>query len=119
MSGNLLKNTPFSQQIAFLSKGCLDAELTEELAKVIKAVRESGKAGSITLNLKVSMLNTRDENAVKLTPVVTAKCPKMAPYESVMFSTADGDLLRDDPQQPSLNLETVPSRPSTLDKVVR
>lgn len=38
--------TPFSQQLAYINKGTLDAELTEALAEVIKAVRETGKKGS-------------------------------------------------------------------------
>nr|WP_253704671.1 hypothetical protein [Citrobacter amalonaticus] len=33
--------TPFSQQLAYINKGTLDAELTEALAEVIKAVRET------------------------------------------------------------------------------
>lgn len=102
------KNTPFSQQLAFLSKGCLDDELTEALADVVKAVRETGKPGEITLKIKVSMLNKRDENAVKLTPSVKTKQPEMAPYETIMFSTGDGDLIRDDPNQRKLPLEEVP-----------
>lgn len=104
-------NTPFSQQLAFLSKGCLNDELTELMAEVVKAVRETGKSGSLTLTLKVQMLNNRDENAVKITPAVKSKKPKLAPYETIMFSTGDGDLLRDDPNQRKLPLEEVPARP--------
>lgn len=106
-TGEVLQTTPFSQQLAFLSKGCLDAELTEHLAELIKAVRDTGKGGSITLQLKISMLNQRDENAVKVTPAVSVKTPKLPPYDSVMFSTADGDLLRDDPKQRVLDLREV------------
>lgn len=36
--------TPFSQQLAYINKGTLDAELTEALAEVIKAVRGSNSA---------------------------------------------------------------------------
>ena len=104
------RNTPFSQQLAFLSKGCLDDELTEALSDLVKAVRETGKSGELTLKLKVSMLNKRDENAVKITPTVKAKAPELAPYETVMFSTGDGDLIREDPNQRKLPLEEVPAR---------
>ena len=104
------KNTPFSQQMAFLNKGMLDDELTEELAELVKKVRETGKSGTLTLTLKVGMLNRRDENAVKITPAVKTRLPEMAPFETIMFSTADGDLLRDDPQQRNLDLEVVPAR---------
>lgn len=101
-------STQFSQQVAYLGKGSLDSELTEALADVVRAVRETGKAGTLTLRLKVSKLNARDENAVKLTPEVSTKRPKLAPYESVMFSTYDGDLLRNDPNQQQLDLREVP-----------
>ncbi len=101
-------STQFSQQVAYLGRGSLDAELTEALASVVKAVRETGKSGVLTLQLKVSKLNARDENAVKITPRVATKKPELAPYESVMFSTYDGDLLRNDPNQRQLDLQEVP-----------
>lgn len=103
--------TPFSQQIAFFSRGQFDDEVTDELADLIKAVRTTGKSGELTIKIKVSLLNARDENALKLAPKVSCKKPQPAPYETIMFSTADGDLLRDDPQQRSLNLKEVPSTP--------
>lgn len=45
--------TPFSQQLAYINKGTLDAELTEALAEVIKAVRETGKRELLPLPLTV------------------------------------------------------------------
>lgn len=99
---------PFSQTLTHLSRGSLDGELAEALAEVVKRVRETGKAGELTLKLKVSMLNTRDEDAVKVTPSVSTKLPKLAPFETVMFSTYDGSLLRNDPNQKQLDLREVP-----------
>jgi hypothetical protein len=99
---------PFSQTLAFLSRGSLDGELAEALAEVVKRVRETGKSGELTLKLKVSMLNARDEDAVKVTPAVMTKLPKLAPFETVMFSTYDGSLLRNDPSQRQLDLREVP-----------
>lgn len=43
MSENAENKTPFSQQIAYINKGTLDAELTETLAMIIQAVRETRK----------------------------------------------------------------------------
>jgi hypothetical protein len=106
MSDN--KNTtPFSQQLAYINKGTLDAELTEALAEVIKAVRETGKKGAVTLTLNCSMLNTRDENTMKVTPKVTRTIPELDRADTIMFSTADGDLLRDDPAQTQLDLKVI------------
>ena len=85
--------TPFSQQLAYINKGTLDAELTEALAEVIKAVRETGKKGAVTLTLNCSMLNTRDENTMKVTPKVTRTIPELDRADTIMFSTADVVLL--------------------------
>lgn len=109
--GEVINVTPFSQQLAFLSRGALDAELTQALADVVKAVRDTGKAGAVTLTIKVGKLDGRDEDALRLTPAVTVKTPKLPPYESVMFSTADGDLLRQDPKQRQLDLREVQKAP--------
>ncbi|EPI4996623.1 hypothetical protein ACVYVE_005536 [Klebsiella pneumoniae] len=103
--------TPFSQQLAYINKGTLDAELTEALAEVIKAVRETGKKGAVTLILNCSMLNTRDENTMKVTPKVTRTIPELDRADNIMFSTADGDLLRDDPAQVQMDLKVIEQAP--------
>lgn len=100
--------TPFSQQMAFINKGTLDAELTEAFAEVVKAVRETNKKGSVTLTLNCSMLNNRNENTMKISPVVTTKIPELDRAETIMFSTADGNLLRDDPDQIKMDLKVIP-----------
>ncbi|ELO4689975.1 MULTISPECIES: hypothetical protein [Citrobacter] len=99
--------TPFSQHLAYINKGTLDAELTEALAEVIKAVRETGKKGAVTLTLNCQMLNTRDENTMKVTPKVSRTIPELDRADTIMFSTSDGDLLRDDPSQTQLDLKVI------------
>ena len=47
-----MDNTPISQLIAYLNKGMLEAELTEELNELVKAVRDTHRAGELTLKLK-------------------------------------------------------------------
>lgn len=99
--------TSFSQQLSYINKGTLDAELTEALAEVIKAVRETGKKGAVTLTLNCSMLNNRNENTMKISPKVTRSIPELDRAETIMFSTANGDLLRDDPDQHQLDLKVI------------
>lgn len=99
--------TPFTQQLAYINRGMLDEELTEALTEVVKQVRETKKKGSVTLTLDVSMLNKRDENAVKITPKVKTSIPELPQAETIMWSTHDGDLLRDDPIQQKLDLQIV------------
>lgn len=103
------KCTKFSQHVAYINKGSLDDELTEVLAEVIKAVRETGKKGSVTLILNCSMLNVRDEDVMKITPDVKFNVPKLALADTIMFSTSDGDLLRDDPDQIKMDLQVIES----------
>lgn len=110
------KCTPFSQQLAYINKGTLDAELTETLAMIIKAVRETRKKGSVTLTLNCEMLNTRTEDTIKVTPDVKFSKPKLELADTIMFSTIDGDLLRDDPDQIKMNLQVVdtPAKPAPI-----
>ncbi|WP_163833256.1 hypothetical protein [Spartinivicinus ruber] len=103
-------NTPFSRTVAELSKGCLDAELTEKITKVVKAVRKTKKTGSVTLQLKINMLNTEDEDPVKITPAIKLVVPEEDPMQDVLWSTEDGDLLKNDPDQRELDLQTIESR---------
>lgn len=64
------------------------------------------------------MLNTRTENQIKITPVVTSKIPELDREESIVFSTADGDVLFDDPNQVKMDLKTPEEPKKTTLKVV-
>ena len=57
------------------------------------------------------MLNTRDENTMKVTPKVTRTIPELDRADTIMFSTADGDLLRDDPAQVQMDLKVIEQAP--------
>ncbi|AFF24618.1 hypothetical protein [Pasteurella multocida] len=113
------KQTQFSTTLSQLNRGELNDELTEVLANVIKAVRDTRKQGSVTLNLKISMLNTRTENQIKITPMVSSKIPELDREESIVFSTADGDVLFDDPNQIKMDLKTVGEKPAGQLKVLK
>lgn len=103
----MLTTTPFNQNLVHLNKGTLNDELTEHLAELVKAVRETGKAGSLTLTLKISMFNKANEDVVKISPVVACKLPEGERAETIMWTTADGDLLRNDPAQSFTELKQV------------
>lgn len=44
-----MNNTPFSQHLVYLNKGTLNDELTKVMGDVVKAVRDTGKQGTVTL----------------------------------------------------------------------
>ncbi|WP_213874163.1 hypothetical protein [Serratia marcescens] len=106
------KCTPFSQQLAYINKGTLDQELTKVLSEVIKMVRETRKKGAVTLTLNCQMLNGRDENTMKITPIVKKSIPELERADTIMFSTADGDLMRDDPSQVQMDLKVIDTAPA-------
>lgn len=103
--------TPFNQTLAKLNRGELNDELTALLADVIKAVRETRKQGTVTVSLSVAMLNSRTEDTIKITPKVSSKIPELDREESIVFSTPDGDVLFDDPNQVKMELKTVEEQP--------
>lgn len=104
-----MTTTPFSQQIAHMAKGTLDLELTEELAELVKAIQMHGKKGSITLllDLKPQMMSSGEVHTILINPKITTAQPQPVRMTSQMFPTGDGDLLRNDPDQGSLDLKTV------------
>lgn len=73
----MLTTTPFNQNLVHLNKGTLNDELTEHLAELVKAVRETGKAGSLTLTLKISMFNKANEDVVKISWLWPASCQRV------------------------------------------
>ena len=106
--------TPFSQTLGYLEKGCLDAELTEQLSEVIKGVRDTGKQGTITMQLKVSLMKGT-EDTVTIQSTVNNKVPQLDRAQTIMWSTYDGDLIRNDPSQQDLDLRTVETSNSAVE----
>lgn len=104
-----MDTTPFSEQIRFMSKGMLDAELTEELAELAQAIRDHRKKGTLTLTLtlKPEVGRNGDVTMVTISPDIKVSKPQPPRISSRMWLTHDGDLLRDDPDQGSLDLKTV------------
>lgn len=107
-----IHDTPdFSEFIAELNGGVANAQLTAKLAKVVAAVEEIGKSGSLTVTF-----NVKKEGAMAIVGVeAKAKVPEHPINGSLYFFGANGVLCRDDPRQlklknldaPKRNLKTV------------
>lgn len=95
-----MDRVPFSQQIAYLERGALDAEATELLAQLVMAVTATGKAGklTVTLDLKYDQRN----KAMEIACAAKAKLPAPDRRRTFMFPNHAGELLRDDPEQQPL-----------------
>lgn len=108
----------FNSYVTEQRNGALHEELSEELAALVKAVQDHGKAGSLslTINVKPGAKGTR---TLVVTDDVKVKAPKGDRPASMFFSDEDGNLSRNDPTQPELPLRRVPAGdgPADLRKV--
>lgn len=82
------------------AKGRAHTEASSEMQRVIAAVRETGKSGSITI--KLSFNSDKDNpDLIKVADSIKAVVPVEA-RRSVWFSDDDNSLHRNDPRQGSL-----------------
>lgn len=89
--------TPFNLHLAGINKGSLNDELTEKLAGLVQAVRETGKRGTLTLTLDLAPVSGGD-SILKITPKISVKTPELDRASTMMWSTGDGDLLKNSPE---------------------
>lgn len=77
----------------------------KKMAEVVKAVKATGKKGSITFTIDIEPDKT-DETVVKLQPSLKFKIPER-PYAAGIFYVDErtGVLSREDPRQAELKLE--------------
>ncbi len=89
---------PFSQEIAVLEKGALDADATEALQEVTRAVMSTGRKGSVTVTLTIRP-ERNTENVLRIDAAVKTDIPAPGRPSSIRFGTQNGCLLRDDPAE--------------------
>lgn len=92
---------PFADFLVANDKGRTHAQLSEALHDLVAAVRDTGKAGTVTLQIKVAPLG-KDVDQLKVTANVGLKRPAEEPRPSIFFADADGNLSRTDPNQPQI-----------------
>lgn len=92
--------TSFVDWLAQHRNGVLDVDLADAFAEVVNAVIATGKAGSVTLTLKV---DTTKGDMLAVTDVIAAKVPEINEAR-LYWRDLDGTLTRDNPLQPKLVL---------------
>ena len=85
----------FAAMLAQVRPGT-DIEAAETLRKVIAAVKDTGKTGSIVLRLDIKPADG-GLDAVIVTDRITQKVPEKTRIGALAFVTGDGDLSRTDP----------------------
>jgi hypothetical protein len=95
-----LDSNHFAVVLSHLDYGALLPSLSEDLQLLTKEVKASGRAGTLSLTLKIKPTGNRGQ--VEITSDSTLKRPKADPAKSIFFATDKGELLRDDPRQKKL-----------------
>lgn len=98
-----IEGKPFTDVIGELEGGDVLRELTAKLYEVGRAVRDTRKDGSLTLNVKVSPTG----KSFLVDAKIVAKVPEHDRPSTTFFMTPEGTLMRNDPNQPRLPLREV------------
>ncbi|KRB73464.1 hypothetical protein [Noviherbaspirillum sp. Root189] len=99
-----------------LRDGRAHSELSGQLEELISKVKETGKAGGITLKIKIKPASRGgDVDKVTVSDLISVDLPKPERGEDFFWLTDDNDLSRNHPRQQSLELrEAASSKPSNL-----
>lgn len=95
---------PFATTLQEIGAGVFHARLSEQLQELTEAVVATGKKGTLTLQLVVAPLKPGNVKNLVTTGKSVLKAPEDDSEQpsSVFFVDADGNLTRDDPNQPTL-----------------
>lgn len=99
--GNTTNTRDFAAFLMDHARGRTHDELTAALRDVVLAVEETGKVGRITYTLTIRP-QERVDGAVVVSDDVKVNIPTLDRPQSVFFATQKGDLVRNDPRQPSM-----------------
>lgn len=94
---------PFAAFIQEQRRGAAHDELSEELQKLVAAVVETAKKGTLTLKVDVAM--GKDGRTLLIADTVTVKLPKHDSKPSLFFFDERGNLSRENPAQTELPLK--------------
>lgn len=89
---------PFADFFREQSGGKTHDEMSEAIYDVVQKVRDTGKAGSVTLTFKISTLKG-DENVLVIEDAIKVRMPEHDRKASMFFPDKHGNLSRSDPRQ--------------------
>lgn len=103
--------TDFAMTLMRQGNGATNSEASVMLRDLAQRVRDTGKAGTITLQLRIAPI--KNTTQVAISDKLSVKAPEYDRPTTIYYTTEDGEITRDDPDQPSLfNVKEV-KRPST------
>ena len=84
--------------------GAAISEASEALRKASMEVRRLGKSAVVSIDVKIELTGA---NALVMSAEISSKLPKPEPHRSIFFSDEQGNLFRNNPLQPEMELKTV------------
>ena len=95
---------PITDTLRLLDGGAFLDRCSEELASVVRRVRDTGKAGKVTITLEVKAAS---KGAMSLVPNCVSKIPEPKSDPTMLWDTVEGNLVVDNPSQQRLDLRQV------------
>lgn len=107
----------FSLFLVELNEGSTHAALTGDLADLLRTVQATGRAGSLTIKVKVAPAtrsNSGSVDKVTITADRKLELPKPEQPSDFFWLTEDGETSRNHPRQQDLPLRDVSALPQTF-----
>lgn len=105
----------FNSTVALLRYGATQDEASDALAAAIDASRETGKQATVTLKLTIV---PNGEGQIDIRDKVDSKLPEMPRGSTLLFTTPECNVMRENPAQEKLKLRGVEDdKPSEFRKV--
>ena len=87
--------------------GAIISDMSEAYRKVVEACELTGKAGEVTLKIRIAPPAKGKGRIIGVSMKVTSKVPESEPYLSIWYVGERGELMREDPNQRKLDLRVV------------
>lgn len=92
-------------------------ELSTKLAELVAAVRATGKAGKLRLEIAVTPASRGEAVCLMLDDDISLKLPRLEKASSIFFATDQNLLQRQDPRQKEFELREVNPAPQEIREV--
>ena len=104
---------PVTNTLGLLEEGQFVDRVSMQLAELVKSVDETGKAGSLTITLKLK----KSSGAICIASEVKAKVPEPKADETLLWPTTEGNLQVTNPNQRNLDLRVAAENKGTVRQV--
>lgn len=105
------RTRPFADVLSDLDRGHVHTELSEQLQALIARVVETGKPGSLTLQIGVKPMPKTDGQVI-VSNKIAVKRPESDRRDAIFFVDDENNLTRDDPRQQALPLRGITTEPT-------